>query len=508
MGSRGLGFLVLIVAATACSTLVGVDDVVPLERDAGVGGDAGAGAGGDASAGAAGDAGAGAAGDGGCAPLGLDPDAVYVDAAVASGGTGVAACPLRTITAGLAALAASGASSRALYVAPGTYDVALGEVFPLRASFGVSIIGAGAGVTKIVGGADVSVDPLGGSLQGTYSLTVLSTTTEPVRLTGVTLQPGASTSAAVGVLCAAGNAPQVDPPPSPFPEPNLVIDGAVLGPGYPHALLVTNSASSGCNARITGSTLRGPGIGVLAFGCGYGIEQGPTVAVQVGDGSAAGANTIMDGDYAGVALWGCVEHARVLRNEVFGGKVGIHVDEFRTYVSADLLPIVSGNHVHDCTQRGLLLDNPLVRATVDDNVIERVSGPAGSTARGLAIAAGRAAIRGRRNRVVGNDVGLWIKGGTVDFGTPTDPGDNVFSCNSAAQLASTPGYDVGALGSYAPGAVVSLAGNAWDVAPPSPLALASSGDGHELVVESSGVPALDLSGASIATAACPAGHTP
>ncbi|MEB2323513.1 MAG: hypothetical protein OZ921_13460, partial [Sorangiineae bacterium] len=97
MGSRGLGFLVLIVAATACSTLVGVDDVVPLERDAGVGGDAGAGAGGDASAGAAGDAsagaagdagagaagdaGAGAAGEGGGAPRGLEPDAGYVDAA-------------------------------------------------------------------------------------------------------------------------------------------------------------------------------------------------------------------------------------------------------------------------------------------------------------------------------------------------------------------------------------------------------------------------------------------
>jgi hypothetical protein len=90
-----------------------------------------------------------------CSPLPSGATTIYVDAHAPAGGTGIASCPLRTITSALA-VASPGAT---IQVAAGTYDAALGESFPLVVR-GVSIVGAGSATTTISGrGSCVARDP-------------------------------------------------------------------------------------------------------------------------------------------------------------------------------------------------------------------------------------------------------------------------------------------------------------------------------------------------------------
>jgi len=79
--------------------------------------------------------GGGAQGGGGDLPLVFD---LYVDAVAGSeANPGTAALPFKTLTAALVA-ASSGMS---VHVAPGTYDAANGEAFPLLVPAGVSVVG-------------------------------------------------------------------------------------------------------------------------------------------------------------------------------------------------------------------------------------------------------------------------------------------------------------------------------------------------------------------------------
>lgn len=83
---------------------------------------------------------------------------VYVDAIHGSDATGAGtlAAPYRTITAGLRSLGGSG--SHTVHAAPGLYDRALGENFPLVLGDDLSLVGAGAHETVIAGhGGDVTL---------------------------------------------------------------------------------------------------------------------------------------------------------------------------------------------------------------------------------------------------------------------------------------------------------------------------------------------------------------
>ncbi len=84
------------------------------------------------------DAGMDASVDAGCPtpPVG----ALFVDASAAVMGNGSQACPFKTITQALAA--AGTVNPMTVYVAAGTYDAALGEVFPLNVGSNVVVEGA------------------------------------------------------------------------------------------------------------------------------------------------------------------------------------------------------------------------------------------------------------------------------------------------------------------------------------------------------------------------------
>ncbi|TAJ16291.1 MAG: DUF1565 domain-containing protein, partial [Planctomycetota bacterium] len=79
---------------------------------------------------------------------------VYVDAIHGSDatGAGTVAAPYRTISAGLRSLGGSGPHT--VHAAPGLYDAALGETFPLVVGDGLSLVGAGAHETVIAGQGD------------------------------------------------------------------------------------------------------------------------------------------------------------------------------------------------------------------------------------------------------------------------------------------------------------------------------------------------------------------
>ncbi|TAJ09713.1 MAG: DUF1565 domain-containing protein, partial [Planctomycetota bacterium] len=77
----------------------------------------------------------------------------YVDAANGSNtsGDGSAAAPWKTLTHALAHTTALPADTHHIHVAPGIYDAALGEVFPLSIRQNTAVEGAGAGLTTFRG---------------------------------------------------------------------------------------------------------------------------------------------------------------------------------------------------------------------------------------------------------------------------------------------------------------------------------------------------------------------
>jgi hypothetical protein len=87
-------------------------------------------------------------------------------------GTGTCAAPFKTVTQGLVGTTAGDV----VRVAPGTYNAALGEVFPIMLPDGVSLIGdeankgQGAVATRIIGGALMTTLP--GQPCGTYGTTI------------------------------------------------------------------------------------------------------------------------------------------------------------------------------------------------------------------------------------------------------------------------------------------------------------------------------------------------
>jgi Protein of unknown function (DUF1565) len=88
---------------------------------------------------------------------------VHVDALLGSDttGAGTPAAPYRTITKGLQSL--GGPGPHAVHVAPGVYDAALGEAFPLVVGTSTSLLGSGPRHTIVSGGGSGTLVRLGRS---------------------------------------------------------------------------------------------------------------------------------------------------------------------------------------------------------------------------------------------------------------------------------------------------------------------------------------------------------
>jgi hypothetical protein len=449
-----------------------------------------------------------------CPVIGADPEHVYVDKSARADGNGTSDCPLRTISAGLARLQSSKAVSRTLHVAAGRYDAAAGETFPLMITERMSILGAGKGKTVVHGIGQYDHTPYGGSSATLHDALFVVRSEEPVVIRGLSLERAGDNEN--GIACLSGNAPQSDPPPDPFPEPSLIIDDVEVT-GFYIGVQAANTRNTGCNMRVTRSTLSNNDLAMLALGCNFNRPWGGLVALELGTNPDGGNLITRSTNYAGVAIWGCVERLRVVGNEFRDNNVGLHIDEYTTYVSPRLLPVVTHNRFERQLEAGLMIHSLATVAALEDNRFAENLGPAttNQVSAGVLIGPGMnqttspKILRARRNTFVGNDIGFLFGGNglitdaVLDFGRPDDPGGNVFRCN-AAPVPSRRGYDV-LLGIGVPtGSKLPFAGNYWDHVPPT-QAVGETANGTDLVTTNPVDWTVDLSGALLATEACPSG---
>jgi hypothetical protein len=446
-----------------------------------------------------------------------------------SGGAGV----FKTITAALVAANASTAATRTIHVAAGTYSAQSGETFPLVVR-GVALSGAGpaatilegAGVVPAMLAAKVDVDDRLTSGLVTSSLLVgddIGTTTIE-HLTVEPAPPGA-VAGSQGITCDRG----VTRGAGPAATLNTSVDDVAVA-SFDVAVRVTassvNGATSGCALGLTRSTLESGSLGVAADGL-MNTDGTPEqrVAVHVGNGTAAGADTIHDffipantrDAFGGVGV--------SVRDGVADGSITFaqvsSADDGITFVvsTEDVGAVVDVEHSEISTidNVGILVSGPIEVSALSDNSIHGVTTMPDEdwVAYGLAVAAPTAfpVVHGvRRNNFFGNDVAVGILsttvplGDTLDFGTAPDSGSNVFRCNRSPVSRSD---GAGQSFMYGFGAAIivdvplgptSLAipfeGNVWDEVPPT----------TDIITLGPSVDAANATAAS--TPACPAGRSP
>jgi hypothetical protein len=446
----------------------------------------------------------------------------YVDASAPPGGNGSKQNPFKTITLAIAAYGVSPGVAKKAYVAPGTYDEALGERFPLVLR-GLSLEGAGADRTLVVGTGTLDHTGQGGVYSDHYTVTiVVGDRLLPTNVTRLSVQSTSPVPANhfQGIFCDQGNATGEVA----SPAGQTHIDQVTVGPGYVRALTVTTStlpSITGCNMIITRSTITGGVAGVDAAGCDGTALDGPVV-LEMGTDDPESGNTVSwmqsaDGIAVGVWLRDCVMRSSFQYNTFADSSGGVVANGGISYP-----PNVKAHtsFKHNTFERNgwLGLTLSLYNISVDEVSDNRfvgntrpLNGAFGVAARALVIDASEAMGPFRRNQFIGNDIGLdltlrdQIAG--PDFGTMSDPGNNVFRCNSGI-------FDTGADVTVVTEVVdwtgtLRFAGNAWDHAPPT-LQIANPAPNGSDIALTPDRPNVnfDRRNATVSTAACPSGRAP
>jgi hypothetical protein len=451
---------------------------------------------------------------------------LYVDATSFAGGTGTAACPFKTVTA---ALAFADATTKTLHVAPGTYDAALGETYPFTLRNGLSLIGAGAAATILKGSGSVNHAAAGGQFNTTYNVSILTgDVTGTTTIQGVTVIPTVTvpTAGYLGIFCDRGNAADTKnaAPPATLPTPTTVINGVVVGPNYDWGVIVTTTTApavlAGCNLKMVGSTIRGNNTGTWAVGAGDpfgGANPKVSVAAAIGDGTAAGSNTLAN-NITGLVAWDAVSPLFVDRNTFDAGTTALSVVNHAGPAGGDAtLPQpnvyeVRDNTFKNQTSRGVVGALGTIFDQFTGNSFTHItSGPMGaSSALAVQLGGNTQVGKARNNSFIGNDNALEIDGGAfaaprtmMDWGSAAEAGNNVFACNSS-EIVGAKGLDLYA-NFAATAATLSFRGNKWDHVPPTTVTtLAASANGQDFV----NIPAatFDFTGGAAANVTCPAGH--
>jgi hypothetical protein len=459
-----------------------------------------------------------------CDALAAGARDVYVDAAAPAGGTGVAKCPLRTITA---ALAVPSPGPRTIHVAAGTYDRSLGEKFPLIVRGDLTIAGAGEDATHVVGVGKYDHGGEGGLVSTPVRATFLvGDTRGTVTLSDLTMAPDSATpeTSVIGVLCDRGNLGPLDGPITPE---NTHLRGLTIGPGYEMAIVAGTSAhpAAGCNVTLTASTVRGDYLGMWLAGCGGGSGPPLSVRASIGDGTDKGDNLFTgirspSQEGAGVRVWDCARALSVRHNRFRDSDAGVtvvrHADS-----SLDPEVVIESNEFRALSRMGVALARGVTVARFDGNWFYEVAArPAPTSAAERAVALvldgenervpGFPAIaHARHNQFVENDVAIELRGGKLapgartiaDFGTPADPGDNSFRCNGAPPGAAVAGYDLLITAPSDGSGALLFAGNQWDHAPPV-VRRGDAPNGADIVLGTGKAPSLDISGGSVPELSC------
>jgi len=469
-----------------------------------------------------------------------------------------ATCTFRTIADALVVAKASNAPTKTIHLAQGTYSGGTGESFPIELRDGISLVGAGAGRSVLVGTGPVSTRPPSnafGSLTGsllTYGTLVVGEATKAVAISGLSILPNASPFAGTeAIICDRGNAA-----PS-APKPNTTIRDISIS-GFEVGIRVTWSSppSSGCNAFVSASVFENGRFGVVADGLMDQSGVSPQfVSVQLGDGTPDGGNafrnlSINDPNVpayfngAGLTLSDAVTGVVVRGNRFMQdgsgvGNIGIWAVSQQLQYDFPGLD-VEGNEFGPLANAGIALFGRVVVSRLVDNSFHDISMSSypGLGFLGTALAlyaddpsspAFPAVTYARHNRFFGNDIGLHVRSFQTplpsdralqnDFGTAIDPGGNTFRCNSAPQVlqGSGPGGDVLIDVPENSSITIPFLGNVWDHTPPT-VWIGDSPNGASVgtdvyLYKSSGLgaavsgPNVDATDASFADApACPVGR--
>jgi hypothetical protein len=418
--------------------------------------------------------------------------------------TGDVPCAFPTITAALAAARQHPGFPRAIHVPAGTYT-APSETFPFDLRGGVSLVGASAAATRIVGAGPINRAIEGGGIGAAHlrGTLIVGDTAIASEIRNVTVSsnlpdkgaPGGVALDAFAILCDRGIAPT-----GATSTPGLVVDGVIVGRNYGVGIGVATSSSpkSGCTARVTSTTFQaGSWLGIQVGGCD-GSASPARVALEVGDGTDKGKNAFENlGDYTsqygGMYVADCVSALTVHGNDFIRGEAGIIFDQ----PADDGTVSVTGNHFFMQSSGGIRVKRGGTIAELSSNKFEQCD-TAGvfleDSAAHITRARSNVFVGNKRGIVVFRDTGL---AGELDFGRPGDPGLNELRCNS--DLNGGDGFDVG---TFAP-VVMKLYGNYWDHKPPTQLA--TEENGRDVAVRTDAT--IDVGDPRSATTPCPSTHT-
>jgi hypothetical protein len=395
--------------------------------------------------------------------------------------------------------------------------------FPLVLRSGVSIYGAGANLVTIRGSGSFDHGPAGGIKDGMYEVTLVvgdgaATTT----VSGVTVlsAPPAPITPHFGVFCDRGSAPATG-----TVTGVTSLDSVVLGPSFQHAILVGTStipAPSGCNLRMTRSTVTDSLFGILAVGCLPG-QSGVLVSLQVGDmingNSFTRIGSTISNNGAALIAQGCVTNSSIRNNLFADSTTAISIDQAQDPgVGIHPFAIEQNIFANLWGSGGLWIVGNAPSVELYDNTFRNIAGAnAGltTTAFGLVVAGSGGYLplkKARRNSFIGNDIAVYAgsaesvafgPGGPFDFGTPDDPGGNIFRCNSmVGNVGSDIWFQLAGTGE------VPLAGNIWDHLPPAACMQGSNSNGTDVVFAVTHPPMLQTSGGQADSTACPANRVP
>ena len=451
-----------------------------------------------------------------CAPAPAGAGDIYVEAtARTDAGVGTRACPYKTITQ---ALADARTQPRVIHVAAGTYDVTLGERFPLVVRGDVHLVGAGAGTTHVVGSGHF--DPHGTTISRAVTeeaTFIIGDDHASSELASLSLAPGGDVTnhRGYGLICDRGNlgalgSETVQPPPS------VVARELDIGPGYNNGIAAgATVGGTGCNLRMEHTTVHDANIGVWAVGCGM-VEEPTSRRSAVGLDIVSSAFTDIrypakdNHSGAAVVVWDCTRWLTVRDSRIWNSDIGIACVNHFTATTQTTIEKTSFHDLHQGIAFGLAAS---IDRLVGNSFVAITGGPAALVAnRGVAVTLDSGTEEdvypeiklARDNTFLDNDVGIELRGhqpvlGTIDFGRPDDPGHNTIRCNSTVDGSAVPGHDLVVRAPLARSAHISFAGNTWDHAPPS---AGGKVNGADIDVAPGDRAAVNTSGAVVGREAC------
>ncbi len=266
------------------------------------------------------------------------PTDLYVDASAGSDGTGDGSLgnPWKTITYALSQIYSTG---HVILVASGTYNEALGEIFPINMKNGISLSGSDASTTIIDAGSGSQ------RVLNCTGITDASTYLENFTITGGYLSSGSNGG---GIYISAGSALTI--------SKNIIDNNYVGSSGFGGAIYITNSSPRIINNRISNNTAYYGHGGALSMYNSSPEIRGNSIVNNTGTGT-----------YNAIYIYGTSSSPLLFRN-VIAKNTGDGISV------SDASPSIINNTISGNTSDGINLGYNSALDSVINNIISYNSG--------------------------------------------------------------------------------------------------------------------------------------